>query len=528
MNSAETCEVPEPAGTPQTLPGYPPIPVETPQVALHKVQSPWTGLLGMAVLILGQWALMAGWIQAPDGVADGGWAAFFWDTRHGTLLAAMFFVMALFEWFGVRVYRRHYDFSLARPIDAHARRRILQRWGGVAALLLLAWTLYLVLDFYRLDLALSRQLGFWLGPQPTGGFYRFQAFSVLLLWVTPAALLTAPFYFAFSHRFQKTDPETDPDEEFILAGRVLGRALLTPLAAGAWLLTSVTAPGISRGFKAFLRESPAAIARDARHPDFANLMRWGAVKFFFLPLMTLYFFNYGAGLEADWQWLTRSQASLPDDASRILPYFALFHDSIFMVDVAFTVIGYAFTLKLFDTHVKSAEATLLGWFVALACYPPFNQITDRFIPHGGDHWWQQTMLGIFQGWEEGLNRLLTTTIDWSFWFLGAWGLAILALLSIYLWATVMFGLRFSNLTNRGILSRGPYALIRHPAYISKNLAWWLMVVPFLRNPVHVAALIGWNLLYILRAFTEERHLRQDPHYREYCQKVRWRFIPGVW
>jgi protein-S-isoprenylcysteine O-methyltransferase Ste14 len=101
------------------------------------------------------------------------------------------------------------------------------------------------------------------------------------------------------------------------------------------------------------------------------------------------------------------------------------------------------------------------------------------------------------------------------------------LLGIYVWATIVFGMRFSNLTNRGILSRGPYAIVRHPAYISKNLAWWLMSVPFMRDWISTAGLISWNLVYLVRAFTEERHLRQDRHYREYCERVRWRFVPGL-
>ena len=37
--------------------------------------------------------------------------------------------------------------------------------------------------------------------------------------------------------------------------------------------------------------------------------------------------------------------------------------------------------------------------------------------------------------------------------------------------------RFSNLTYRGVLTNGPYAFTRHPAYLSKNLFWWCASMP---------------------------------------------------
>ena len=79
--------------------------------------------------------------------------------------------------------------------------------------------------------------------------------------------------------------------------------------------------------------------------------------------------------------------------------------------------------------------------------------------------------------------------------------------------------------NRGIVKRGPYSLIRHPAYISKNLIWILSFV------FHGASVLGSVIvlctLYYFRAVTEERHLSKDLEYREYMKEVKYRFIPGV-
>ncbi|WP_436428256.1 hypothetical protein, partial [Enterococcus faecium] len=65
----------------------------------------------------------------------------------------------------------------------------------------------------------------------------------------------------------------------------------------------------------------------------------------------------------------------------------------------------------------------------------------------------------------------TIWLQWHPWLLAGWGAMLVVLTGIYAWATVAFGLRFSNLTHRGILTHGPYALSRHPAYLAKNLFW---------------------------------------------------------
>jgi protein-S-isoprenylcysteine O-methyltransferase Ste14 len=104
----------------------------------------------------------------------------------------------------------------------------------------------------------------------------------------------------------------------------------------------------------------------------------------------------------------------------------------------------------------------------------------------------------------------------------AWGITILALVLIYGLSTVAFGMRFSNLTNRGIITSGPYRYTKHPAYLAKNLSWWMISMPFLSVLGPAAALRHCLLLgllngvYYLRAKTEERHLAADPAYVAYA------------
>ncbi len=183
--------------------------------------------------------------------------------------------------------------------------------------------------------------------------------------------------------------------------------------------------------------------------------------------------------------------------------------AMFTIDVCFATVGYVLTMKPLDAHIRSANPYAAGWMAALICYPPFILMN----PGGPLNYHQGTF---------GEN-------SWSYWLEGypllmaAIAVLLVLLTGIYAWATVAFGIRFSNLTHRGILTHGPYAWTKHPAYVSKNLFWWVATLPFLvttgnpvdmiRNTVLLAIISG---VYYWRARTEERHLMADPAYREYA------------
>jgi protein-S-isoprenylcysteine O-methyltransferase Ste14 len=181
--------------------------------------------------------------------------------------------------------------------------------------------------------------------------------------------------------------------------------------------------------------------------------------------------------------------------------------TMFMIDVAFASVGYMLTMKPLDAHIRSANPYAAGWTAALICYPPFLLMDgplNYFPGTAGENGWIH--------WLEGAPLALAFT-----------GLLLVLLTGIYAWATVAFGIRFSNLTHRGILTHGPYAWSKHPAYLSKNLFWWIAAMPFLAttgNPVdmirNTAILAAVSGVYYWRARTEERHLGEDPAYRDYA------------
>jgi isoprenylcysteine carboxyl methyltransferase (ICMT) family protein YpbQ len=101
-----------------------------------------------------------------------------------------------------------------------------------------------------------------------------------------------------------------------------------------------------------------------------------------------------------------------------------------------------------------------------------------------------------------------------------WLALLIATSALWAWSTIIYGLRWSNLTNRGIITNGPYRYFKHPDYLAKNIRWWLLYVPFLSssgwNAVqNCALLLVMNLIYYWRAKTEEQHLSADPQYVAY-------------
>lgn len=255
--------------------------------------------------------------------------------------------------------------------------------------------------------------------------------------------------------------------------------------------------------------------------DDGRAARGLAVKFFFAPVMTIFFADNFFHLQNNLDYLTGT--ALPAMVGGSYDYAGLGRDMgnvfstvIFTIDVGLAWCGYIISSRWVDNQTVSAEPTLLGWIVCLISYPPFRVIGGWLLSGPGEKLYTQmpypNLVGIF-----GTMMLI------SYFF--------------YMLPTIWFGLRFSNLTHRGILRRGPFAVVRHPAYAAKNFGWWCVGFPAAvyvgvtssveQGILYVLGLILLSTIYYARAITEERHLSFDPAYREYCRHVPYRFIPYV-
>ena len=80
--------------------------------------------------------------------------------------------------------------------------------------------------------------------------------------------------------------------------------------------------------------------------------------------------------------------------------------------------------------------------------------------------------------------------------------------------------------NRGVVVRGPYTVVRHPIYTGYLITHigFLMAEPTSWN---AAVFLVADVALVLRALMEERVLSADVDYQQYCQKVGWHLVPGV-
>jgi len=99
-------------------------------------------------------------------------------------------------------------------------------------------------------------------------------------------------------------------------------------------------------------------------------------------------------------------------------------------------------------------------------------------------------------------------------------LSLASLLSLGRWFGVWPALR-------GLVTRGPYRLVRHPMY----LAYMLMDIGYNLQEWNLGTalmvMVGWASLFY-RIYAEERILSQDPGWSTYVALVRHRLFPGLW
>lgn len=199
--------------------------------------------------------------------------------------------------------------------------------------------------------------------------------------------------------------------------------------------------------------------------------------------------------------------------SSLLGFMTWLAAMLWLADALCASVGYCLESRWTESRSRSIDMTSGGWLICLCCYAPLNDVTGTLFPFAPSVVTGQTTHMLFQ------SELFLITLKSVETFI----------LAALVYSDLSLGPSGVNITLKKVQSSGPYGIVRHPATVCKLSFWWIQsifYVGFWQWHLILGQLM-WNVIYVLRALTEERHLKQYPEYREYMAKVRYRFIPRV-
>jgi protein-S-isoprenylcysteine O-methyltransferase Ste14 len=201
---------------------------------------------------------------------------------------------------------------------------------------------------------------------------------------------------------------------------------------------------------------------------------------------------------------------------RVLPHFT---DAIFALLAVYLVLNYLRSLlmspgtlfsfvsrTLFVTYLLIALVLLAGRKKATAYSSRLRDYAYTLLGLGSPLLYQPAL----HSYTEAAGETLA--------FVG-----IVLVLGAFLSLNRSFGLAPEN---RGVRTTGVYRIVRHPMYLGYILGEAGFVYDNLSIP-NLLILAVSVLFLLLRLRAEERFLQQDPNYRAYTRKTRWRLIPFV-
>ncbi len=310
--------------------------------------------------------------------------------------------------------------------------------------------------------------------------------NLVLVWTATAVYLTHPYFLRFYC----------DDTRFFLLGLALAYSVLSPAFFLGFMHSGASSHGLNvlRTFRRLMRNRSLSWSLEER---LSTLLT--GVRAFFIPLMANAVIGHAHQIGYRMSVLNQHES-----LDRSLDTYYVVLAAMFMVDTLVFLLGYMVESPRLSNHVRSVDSSASGWLATMSCYSPFSGVTMLIIP------WAPTY-EIFIESGDLRNAIMAVVVLFT---------------ALTLVAVGALGFKASNLTHRGVVTHGPYAVVRHPIYSLKLLTWMTIALPTLS----VGSAIGiavWALIYAARAITEERHLRQDPVYISYQKRVKYRFIPGV-
>lgn len=200
-------------------------------------------------------------------------------------------------------------------------------------------------------------------------------------------------------------------------------------------------------------------------------------------------------------------------AHDMLTLFFAITTTLWLIDVFNASVAYVMESRWLENRSRSIDLTAGGWLVCFSCYEPINQITGTIFPFAPNVATQQ------------VSDLII--VNMAFFY----GLKVVETLltGMHIYADTSLGSSGANVTLKKLQTQGLYGLVRHPGTVTKLLLWLIQSCCYRRfwSFKFIFGYSMWATLYVLRALTEERHLKKFAEYRAYMKKVKYRFFPGL-
>lgn len=184
--------------------------------------------------------------------------------------------------------------------------------------------------------------------------------------------------------------------------------------------------------------------------------------------------------------------------------------------------------------------TFVSRFIAIRLHPGFARERATASAMQDTKRWDKWLVPLIALWLPLLAVLVAgldkrfgwspSLPEWAHWLglgllvigysVGTWAMAVNAFFSSYV--------RIQHDRGQTVVTTGPYAVVRHPAYSTGAVA--MLGIPLLLDslwayPPVLLLCIG---IVIRTALEDSTLLAELPGYPEYAARVRYRLLPGVW
>ena len=180
------------------------------------------------------------------------------------------------------------------------------------------------------------------------------------------------------------------------------------------------------------------------------------------------------------------------------------------IDANNGAIGYFWESWFTKSRFREIDLHPIHWFVVLMCYTPFIGLAVKFVPFPSLAAKSTLLIG---------NSTFNSGIE----------IALLIFLVLYVLSGSALNFSTPNLCYKKIQTKGPYAIVRHPATTFK-LGYFFLAFFRYRAAYTLTGFICylvWMIVYICRALVEESFLKKFSDYRRYMKKTKYRFIPRI-